>query len=593
MLRLIVFTFVLMLGTHSGIAQEHGDCGHPVPDRSIRDCTLLIERGGAAADKLAEFHLLRGLAHFMKEETDRALLDFDAAIRLAPDQAAPLAARGDIHFQRNQYERSVADYEEAFRRNPNDAAVYFARHQALEKLGRPTSPPEGLKQPPHLEFHFAMHLRSRHDLIVHRTARFRAQVESEFAQLDQAIALNPKDGVAYVKRARAFLRFGETLVEADRILLEKDQAIPNFGGRQADRVLADYDRAIRVSPTLAEAFLARGEFFRVKGDYDRAIADLSEALRLHPDDGKANVSRGRAYFKKRDYGRAVVDFDEAARRIPKVPELYHRRGRAHAGMGERSKAIADFRKAIETGLDIDRVYSEAHSDLERLGVSREEIRRWEVDYTIDRHQRGIALAPIVIGSAYFDRCLDWIGKGEYDAATRDCDQAFLLYPLNPEFRLTRRARVFVIKGEFDRAIADLSQAIQKGPKNYGTWFDRAVVHFKKGDYDRAIADFTEVLRLRPAHVSAYTGRGEAYGQKQEYARAVADYDESIRLSSGPLAPYYQRGFAHEQMGQRDKAIADYRKVLSFKRDVVRGVRMIKLDEFELSEQGLKRLGATP
>jgi tetratricopeptide (TPR) repeat protein len=120
--RPAAFTLVLILAAHVGIAQEHGDCAHPVPDRSIRDCTLLIERGGTAADKLAEFHLLRGVAHFMKEEADRALADFDVAIRLAPDQAAPLAARGDAYFQRGQFERSVADYEEAFRRNPNDAA---------------------------------------------------------------------------------------------------------------------------------------------------------------------------------------------------------------------------------------------------------------------------------------------------------------------------------------------------------------------------------------------------------------------------------------------------------------------------------------
>ena len=592
MLRPAVFTFVLMLGTHASIAQEYGDCGHPVPDRSISDCTLFIERG-AAASKLSEFHLLRGLAHFLKGETDRALADFDAAIPLASDQAAPFAARGDVYFQNRQYERSVTDYEEAFRRNPNDAAVYFARHLALKELGRPTIPPAGLEQPPHLEFHYAIHLRSRRDLIVHQTARFRTQVESEFAALDQAIAVNPRDGAAYVKRAQAFLKFGETLVEADRILLNYDQAIPNFGGRQAARVLADYDRAIGVSPTLADAFLGRGEFYRLRGDYDRAIADLSEAARLQPADGKAYVSRGRANLMKGDYGQAVTDFGEAIRKTPKEPELYHRRGLAHAKMGERSKAIADFRKAIETGLDINQVYSQAHGELARLGVSHEEVRRWESEHTIARHRAGIAQGPIVIGSAYFDRCLERIDMGEFDLAAQDCDQAFRLYPENLKLKFVMRARAFAKKSEFNRAIGDFSQAIQIKPDNHGTWFNRAEIHFKKGDHDRAIADFTEVLRLLPRHLGALVARGEAYAQKQQYALAIADYDKSIRLRSGPSAPYYQRGFAYEQLGEPEKAIADYRKVLSFNRAVLAGVRMIKLDEFALSEEGLKRLGATP
>jgi tetratricopeptide (TPR) repeat protein len=248
------------------------------------------------------------------------------------------------------------------------------------------------------------------------------------------------------------------------------------------------------------------------------------------------------------------------------------------------KAIADFRKAIETGLDIDQVYSEANDDLERLGVSREEIRRWEADYEIQRHQRGIFQPLIVIGGAYFDRCLDRINKGEYDLATQDCDQAFSLYPDGVDLNLRMRARAFIGKGEFDRAIADLSWAIQMKPGDSGRWFDRAEVHVKKGDVDRAITDFTEVLRLEPRHMGALIGRGKAHAQKRHYARAITDFDEAIRRRADPV-PYYQRGFAYEQLGQRDKAIADYRNALSLDDGV------LKRAEFDLSKQGLERLGA--
>jgi tetratricopeptide (TPR) repeat protein len=296
---------------------------------------------------------------------------------------------------------------------------------------------------------------------------------------------------------------------------------------------------------------------------------------------------------KGDYGHAAADFSEAIRATPKERELYHRRGLAHARMGERSKAIADFRKALETGLDVNQVHYPAQEELARLSVSREEIRRWEVDHTIARHQQGVAKAPITIGSAYFDRCLDRIDKGEYDLAARDCDQSFRYYPEGFEVKLEIKARAFIKKSEFERAIADFSQAIQIKPNNNDTWFQRGETYFKKGDYDRAIADFTEAIRLHPRHIGAYTARGEAYSQKQEFARAIADYDESIRLSPGAGAPHYQRGFAYEQIGQRDRAIADYRFVVSFRRDLVRGVRMIRLNEFALSEEGLKRLGTSP
>jgi tetratricopeptide (TPR) repeat protein len=92
-------------------------------------------------------------------------------------------------------------------------------------------------------------------------------------------------------------------------------------------------------------------------------------------------------------------------------------------------------------------------------------------------------------------------------------QAFRLYPDRFEVKLDIKARAFMKKGEFDRAIADLSQSIHLKPDNYGTWFNRGEIHFKKGEYERAIADFTGVIRLKPRHVGAYTGRGEAHAQK--------------------------------------------------------------------------------
>lgn len=594
MLRPITVAFVVMLGASAGVAQEYGDCGHPVPDRSIRGCTSLIEQGGAAAGKLGEFHLLRGLAHFLKEETGQAITDLDRAITLTPDGPAPYALRGDVYFKSGQHERAIADYEAVLRLNPNDSAAYYARDMALKELGRPKTP-DGPRQPAHLEFHFALALRERRDLIVKNTARFRAEVESEFARLDEAIAQNPKDGAAYLKRAELLLRFGERFVVLeDRIIREDEQSFANFGGRQAERALSDYDQALRVSPTLAEAYLARGEFYRLRGDYERAIADLSEAVRLQPDSGKAHTGRGRAYLKKGDYGAAVADFDEAIRATPKNHELYHRRGLAYARMGERSKAIADFRKALETGLDNNRVYTPFERELARLGVSSEEIRRWQDDYTITRHKEGAAKSPIVISEAFFERCLDRIGKGEYDLATQDCDESLRVYPEGLEVKLAAKARALVQKGELDRAIADLSKAIQLKPNYFDSWFERGEINFKKGEYDQAIADFTEVLRLKPRHGGALIARGEAFGQKQEYARAIADYDESILLEPGRIAPYYLRGFAHEKLGQKDKAIADYRKVLSFDRGVLGdGVRMNKVDEYALSEEGLERLGAKP
>jgi formylglycine-generating enzyme required for sulfatase activity len=61
---------------------------------------------------------------------------------------------------------------------------------------------------------------------------------------------------------------------------------------------------------------------------------------------------------------------------------------------------------------------------------------------------------------------------------------------------------------------------------------------EKGEYDKAIADCTEAIRLDPKHVEAYHNRGVAYWNKGEYDKAIADFTEAIRLE--PTNDFYRK-----------------------------------------------------
>ena len=63
------------------------------------------------------------------------------------------------------------------------------------------------------------------------------------------------------------------------------------------------------------------------------------------------------------------------------------------------------------------------------------------------------------------------------------------------------------KGDFDKAIADYTQAIRLDPKDAEAHFGRGCSYSKKGDHDKAIADFTDAIRLNPKHADAYHNRG--------------------------------------------------------------------------------------
>ena len=86
----------------------------------------------------------------------------------------------------------------------------------------------------------------------------------------------------------------------------------------------------------------------------------------------------------------------------------------------------------------------------------------------------------------------------------------------------------------DLVILSCSELIELGketPKNLAVAFtNRGNGYVFKDDYDRAIADYTEAIRLDPNSVAAYFGRAGAYSDRGDVDRAMADYSAAQRLA---------------------------------------------------------------
>ena len=80
----------------------------------------------------AEFHLRRGLASAAKKEYDRAIADFDQAIKLNPNDAFAYLDRGLAWDDKGEYDKAIADFDQAIKLNPNDAFAYLDRGLAWD-----------------------------------------------------------------------------------------------------------------------------------------------------------------------------------------------------------------------------------------------------------------------------------------------------------------------------------------------------------------------------------------------------------------------------------------------------------------------------
>ena len=79
----------------------------------------------------------RGIAYRRAGDLERALLDYNEAIRLNPLAADAFNNRGNAYKELNQFDRAIQDYDEAIRLNPHYAHAYNNRGVIFLESGQP------------------------------------------------------------------------------------------------------------------------------------------------------------------------------------------------------------------------------------------------------------------------------------------------------------------------------------------------------------------------------------------------------------------------------------------------------------------------
>ena len=112
------------------------DSGDAHPDIRIVACTRNIQSGRFVGQNLAVAFTNRGLAHKSKGQWDRAIADYDEAIRLKPDFVFAFHNRGNAYYYKGQLDRAIADFSEAIRLKPGLAEAFGNRGNVYRKKGQ-------------------------------------------------------------------------------------------------------------------------------------------------------------------------------------------------------------------------------------------------------------------------------------------------------------------------------------------------------------------------------------------------------------------------------------------------------------------------
>lgn len=118
-----------------GFLQKCGD-GFLGFELALDYCTRAIKSGDLSADSLAIAHYNRGaILSRRRGGLEKALVEFEEAIRLQPGRPAAYVARGALKTSKGDLPAALLDFDQAIRLEPSLAEAYLYRAQIRAKTG--------------------------------------------------------------------------------------------------------------------------------------------------------------------------------------------------------------------------------------------------------------------------------------------------------------------------------------------------------------------------------------------------------------------------------------------------------------------------
>jgi tetratricopeptide (TPR) repeat protein len=422
---------------------------------AIKRAMLAFERGqlneavhlarailNVQADHFDALHLI-AMANAHQRLFDEALVNYDRALALRPNDAAALNNRGNTLNELKRFDEAAANYKRALAVRPDYA-------EAL----------------------------NNHGVALHALKRF----EEALTNYERAVAARPNYARALYNRGVTLYelnRFNEALASYDRAIIVQPayaEALHNRGItlhalRRFEEALASYEQALRARPGYIDAFYHRGVTLHTLARFDEALASYDRAIAEQPQHAEALSNRGIALHELKRFDEACVSYDRAIALQPEYSGALYNRGVTLHALKRFDEALASYDRAVEIRPD----YAEAFNN---RGNTLLEIKRF--DEALLSLNRAIALRP-----NYAEACYN---AGIALHALKRFDEALAIYDralaARPEYAeaLSNRGNTLLELARFHEALASYERAVAIRPDYAEGHWNMSLLLLLTGDY---------------------------------------------------------------------------------------------------------------
>jgi tetratricopeptide (TPR) repeat protein len=307
-----------------------------------------------------------------------------------------------------------------------------------------------------------------------------------------------------------------------------------------EKARQQFDAALRMQPSYADALNAKGVILTKQGQYDEAIAVFQQALKTEDNNGfRLNIAL--CYYLKGERDKADALFDEVVALGADYGDLFdflsdageaqqfYELGVGHLRQKRLDNALTEFDKALEADAD----FGDAHN------------------------AKGVAL----------------MHRGDYGGALTHFRRASELNPGQLGYQLNI-ALAYYKQGDTRRAGA-LYQQVVSLDSAYDGLFDFldtsaatdvqyriAVAFMQQGQENSALEKLDEIIRDNPRYIDAFNAKGVVLTRQGHYGAAFELFDQASRMVVANAGIDLNKAIVRYKQGRQDEARALYARVVA-------------------------------